>query len=81
MHIKENLLNFLYDKDFFINIYDNNIYIFNYNVIDLLTSNKIIIRIDNKKITIEGNNLLVSKMTKSEILIKGIITNIVLIYE
>lgn len=81
MHIKDNLINFLYDKKYFINIYDNYIYIFNYEKLITLTSVLIILKLDNFNIEIKGTNLVITKMMPSEILIKGKIKNVGFNYE
>lgn len=81
MHIKDNLINFLYDKKYFINIYDNYIYVFNYEKLITLTSVLIILKLDNFNIEIKGNNLVITKMMPSEILIKGKIKNVGFNYE
>ncbi len=81
MHIKDNLINFLYDKKYFINIYDNYIYVFNYEKLLTLTSVLIILKLDNFNIEIKGTNLVITKMMPSEILIKGKIKNVGFNYE
>ena len=81
MHIKDNLINFLYDKKYFINIYDNYIYVFNYEKLITLTSVLIILKLDNLNIEIKGTNLVITKMMPSEILIKGKIKNVGFNYE
>lgn len=81
MHIKDNLINFLYDKKYFINIYDNYIYVFNYEKLITLTSVLIILKLDNFNIEIKGTNLVITKMIPSEILIKGKIKNVGFNYE
>lgn len=81
MHIKDNLINFLYDKKYFINIYDNYIYVFNYEKLITLTSVLIILKLDNFNIEIKGTNLVITKMMSSEILIKGKIKNVGFNYE
>ena len=81
MHIKDNLINFLYDKKYFINIYDNYIYFFNYEKLLTLTSVLIILKLDNFNIEIKGTNLVITKMMPSEILIKGKIKNVGFNYE
>ncbi|CDF20650.1 unknown [Clostridium sp. CAG:609] len=81
MHIKDNLINFLYDKKYFINIYDNYIYVFNYEKLITLTSVLIILKLDNFNIEIKGTNLVITKMMPSEILIKGKIKNVGFNYE
>lgn len=81
MHIKENLTNFLYDQNYFITIYDQYIYVFNYEDLILLTDTKIKLKLTNFILIIEGINLYISKLLPKEILIKGQITNIGLAYE
>ena len=76
MHIKDNLINFLYDKNYYIGIYDNSLYCFNYQELILLTDNLIILKMPNWNMEVNGNNLTVSKMCPNEIIIKGCITNI-----
>lgn len=71
MHIKENLINFLYDKNYFINIYDEYIHIFNYRELISLSSKKIILKMESFKININGTDLFITKMLPNEILIKG----------
>lgn len=81
MHIKDNLINFLYDKKYFVNIYDNYIYVFNYEKLLTLTSVLIILKLDNFNIEIKGTNLVITKMMPKEILIKGKIKNVGFNYE
>ncbi len=81
MHIKDNLINFLYDKKYFINIYDNYIYVFNYEKLLTLTSVLIILKLDNFNIEIKGKDLVITKMMPNEILIKGKIKNVGFNYE
>lgn len=81
MHIKDNLINFLYDKKYCINIYDNYIYVFNYEKLITLTSLLIILKLDNFNIEIKGKDLVITKMMPKEILIKGKIKNVGFNYE
>lgn len=81
MHIKDNLINFLYDKKYFINIYENYIYVFNYEKLLTLTSVLIILKLDNFNIEIKGKDLVITKMMPKEILIKGKIKNVGFNYE
>ena len=46
MHIKDTLVNFLYDKDYFISIYDTYIHVFNYKDLVSLTSKLIVLKMD-----------------------------------
>lgn len=81
MHIKDNLINFLYDKEYYIAIYEEYIYVFNYQLLDLLTNELIILVIKNFKLEIHGNNLFITKMLPNEILIKGNVDKVGFIYE
>lgn len=81
MHMKDNLINFLYDKEYFINIYDNFIYVFNYLELIGLNNKKIVLKFNNFNIEIKGNDLFVVKMNKNELLIKGKIKSVVRIDE
>lgn len=81
MNIKYALENFLYDKDFFISIYSDHVYVYNYDEIEILTNDKIVLKINNFKVNIIGSNLKIEKLNKKELLIEGIINNIGKIYD
>ncbi|MBQ9853997.1 MAG: YabP/YqfC family sporulation protein [Bacilli bacterium] len=76
MSIKSKLENYLYDNEYKIIIKNNSINICNYTEIIDFDVNKIVIKNKDKKISIEGKNLIISKMLKEEVLITGIIKNI-----
>lgn len=81
MNLKESLVNFLYDKNHFINIYDDYIHIFNFKELISLSDKKIILSLEKFKVEIIGNNMFIKKMSKNEILIKGIIDKVGFLYE
>lgn len=81
LHFKDNFKNFLYDLENFITIYENNLHVFNYEKLEKLSDNEIIIRLDTKLIKIDGNNLKIKQMTKQELLINGNITKVEFTYE
>ena len=81
MHMKDNLINFLYDKKYFINIYDEFIHVFNYQELVSLSSKKIVLKMETFKIEVTGDNLFITKMLPNEILIKGIISKVEFSYE
>lgn len=81
MHIKDNLINFVYDKNYFIGLYDNYLYCFNYEELVALNNNLVILKMPKWNIEIKGNNLFVNKMCPNEILIKGKILGIEIKYE
>lgn len=76
MNIKDNILNYLYDRDYCMCMYDDYFYIFNYKYLDLFNENRIILSLSKKKLILNGNNLLLVKITKEELLIRGSISNI-----
>lgn len=76
MHIKDNIVSFLYDKNYFISLYDNNIFVFNYVNLKNFSDRDINIDFDNFNLIISGKNLLIKKMGKSELLISGDINNL-----
>lgn len=76
MSIKSKLENYLYDNEYKIIIKNNSINICNYTEIIDFDVNKIVIKNKDKKISIEGKDLIISKMLKEEVLITGIIKNI-----
>lgn len=69
--------NELLKQEYYICIYQEYIYIFNYLKIERFDSSSIIISFSNFKINCIGTNLLIKKFDKKEILIKGKITSIV----
>ena len=81
MHIWANLQNFLYDKDYFISIYDTYIHVFNYKDLVSLTSKLIVLKMDKFSLEIKGEDLFITKMMPNEILIKGVIKNVGITYE
>lgn len=66
----------LYKNEKYFNIYDNKIYIYQYKNIDIISENKIIISFSNKKVIFNGNNFILSKLEKHELLILGKVKNI-----
>ena len=81
MHMKDNLINFLYDKKYFINIYDEYIHLFNYEELVSLSSKKIELKFKEFNLVVNGSNLFISKMFPNEMLIKGIINKVGFKYE
>ncbi|MEG1149927.1 MAG: YabP/YqfC family sporulation protein [Bacilli bacterium] len=76
MHMKDNLINFLYDKEYFINIYEGFIHVFNYEELTSITNKLIVLKLTNFNLEIKGTDLFISKLLPNEILIKGNITNV-----
>ena len=81
LHFKEYFKNFLYDLNDFLTIYENNLHVFNYDKLNKLSSEEIIITIKNKKVVISGSNLKIKKMTLQELLINGDVYRLEFVYE
>lgn len=76
MNITTGIRSYILEDDTKITIINNKLNITNYVDIGHFDDNKIIIKLKNKNITIKGNNLVVSKLLESEILITGEFNNI-----
>lgn len=72
MHLYKSVKNFLFDQNYFIDIWDSNIHLFGF--IDIITLNDKLIELafETFRLTISGENFRVLKLTKNEILITGI---------
>lgn len=75
MKLFNNIKNYIGEDDFRIVIYNNIINVINYDEIDEINSNKIVI---DKRIIINGKNLKINKMLNKELLINGEIKELVL---
>lgn len=71
MNIRENITNYLFDKDYLICVYDNYVYLFNYVSLISFSDTMIIVSFKNKTINIKGNSMIIVRITKEEMLIKG----------
>ncbi len=76
MSIINNIRSYILDEEFKITYLNNRINIVNYDSIGHFDNNKVLINYDDKRITIKGNNLVVSKLMNNEVLIEGVISNI-----
>ncbi len=81
MNIKDTLINFLYDREYFISIYENYIHVFNYKKLISLTNRLIILEMNKFNLEIKGSDLFITKMSKEELLIKGHIEKVGMNYE
>ncbi len=73
--------NYLTGEDYYIIIYSNYVYIYKYQEIIKFTDKFICLKLKKLKINIIGNDLLITKMEKNELLIKGYISKLEKIYE
>lgn len=76
MNIRNNLVNYLFDKDYVVSMYDDYIYFFNYKYLDSFDERQIIVSLQGKVFVLSGESMIIVKMTKEELLIKGIIKEI-----
>lgn len=76
MHMLENVRNYLYDKEYFIDLFHEGIHIFHYLDLLKLTDTEIDLRMDDFILKIIGKELRVSKMNKEEIFIAGNINSL-----
>ena len=72
MNIVSGIRSYIMEDDTKITIINNKLNITNYLDIGHFDSNKIIIKLTNKNIIIKGEDLVVSKLLDSEILITGV---------
>lgn len=73
--------NYLKKEDYYIILYSNYIYIYRYIDIIKFTDKYISLKLNNMILNIYGIDLLIKKMEKEELLIKGNITKLEKIYE
>ena len=75
------LKNYLRNEDYYIILYKDYLYVYKYQEIVLFKDNIIKLKINDFILNIIGNDLLITKMEKKELLIKGNITKLENIYE
>jgi len=73
--------NYLKDEDYYIILYSHYIYIYKYIDINKFTDTFISLKLKKLKVNIYGIDLLIKKLEKDELLIKGIINKVEKIYE
>ena len=76
LKLNDYLDRYLVDKTYTITIKNNTIHIVNYIEIEDFTNTKVIIKYEKGKTTIIGENLVLTKMLKDELLITGKIKTI-----
>ena len=75
------LSDFLYDKKYFITVFDNNVHVFRYIELLKLSSSEINIRMNDFILSIKGKDLMISQMNNEEMLITGIVIEMEKVYE
>ena len=68
---------YILESEFRLILLNDKINIVNYDEIDNFNENKIIIKYNNKILTINGNNLVITKLMSNELLIEGKIKSII----
>ena len=76
MKIFDRIDNYLSEKEYKIIVKENWINIINYDEIVDFSPSKISIKYGSRIISIDGHNLIISKMEDNEVLINGVIFNI-----
>ena len=71
MHLYKIIKNFLFDQDYFIDIWQNNIHIYGFLDILCLQEKKAFFHLEKFDIELTGEDFRVLKLTKNEILIQG----------
>ncbi len=81
MNLINNIKDFLYDQKYFISFFNEQIHLFNFVEIKKFTDLKIEFSFEKFDILIEGEKLVITKMLKNEVLVKGNIKSLLFIYE
>jgi len=81
INVLEIFKNYLKKEEYYLILYSNYVYIYNYKEIKKFTDKHISIELNNLKINIHGFDLLITKMESNELLIKGNILKVEKIYE
>ncbi len=76
MHLYKTMKNFLLDQDYYIDIFQDFIHVFNYIDILKLEETKVILDMPNFNLEIKGQDLVVKRLEKKEILIQGTIEGV-----
>ena len=71
MKMINNIRNYLEDKEYYIDVFDNKLHVFNYMKLSRLTNKEIVISFNKFNLYIFGSDIKVEQMNKSEILFKG----------
>lgn len=71
MHLYKTIKNFLFDQEYFIDLWGNNIHVYGFLDILTLQENKASFRLEKFEVEFLGENFRVLKLTKNEILLQG----------
>ena len=81
MNIYKNIKNFLYDENALISLFNEYIYIYNYEEVLTLSESEALIKLDNKIIQLKGDNFKIKSMLPKELQLFGTIRKIEITYE
>ncbi len=76
MHLYKTMKNFLMDFDYYIDLYENKIHVFNYTDILKLTDEEVLLAMPLFTLHLKGNQLRVKQLEKREILLEGMIEQV-----
>lgn len=68
----KNIVNYVRNNEFYINIWKNKINIVNFKEIVIMEEDKIVIMTDLGKVIIRGRDLSINKLLENELLIMGV---------
>ncbi len=71
VNIYNNIRNFLIDENVLVAVFNNYIYIYNYQKINKLNNEEVIIKTNSNLVIIQGKELKLKKLMPSEIIISG----------
>lgn len=71
MHLYKTIKNFLFDQEYFIDLWGNHIHVYGFLDILTLQENKASFHLDKFDVEFLGENFRVLKLTKNEILLQG----------
>ena len=76
MNIRNNIVNYLFDKDYIVCLYDDRVYFFNYKYLEYSDEKEMVVSLVDRKMVVEGSGMTIVKMTKEELLIRGSVTGV-----
>ena len=81
MHIKNTIQNFIYDKNYYIGLFQDSCYLFQCQKIISINDNMAYFRFPEFNLKIKGQKLIIEKMTEKELLIHGVIEELKIEYD
>lgn len=72
---------YIKDDEFRYTVYNNRIHIVNYDSINSLSNENVLVKTGSRQIKIKGKNLVLNRLLNNEALIVGEVNNIEVLYE